>query len=153
DPVAVEALRLAGVDCVCLANNHTLDYREPALLEMLDRLERAGLPYTGAGRNREEAMRPALIEARGLRVAVVAFTDNEPAWAATPTTPGTNWIPISLENESLAPVREGIARAREAEADLVVFSIHWGPNMVQRPPALFREFARAVVDAGADVYL
>jgi poly-gamma-glutamate capsule biosynthesis protein CapA/YwtB (metallophosphatase superfamily) len=34
----------------------------------------------------------------------------------------------------------------------VVFSNHWGPNMVRRPPEAFRLFARAVVDRGADVY-
>jgi len=34
----------------------------------------------------------------------------------------------------------------------VVFSNHWGPNMVRRPPEAFRRFARAVVDLGVDVY-
>src|ERR671921_92787 len=42
--------------------------------------------------------------------------------------------------------------AREAGADTVVFSNHWGPNMVQRPSVLFRQFAHAVIDRGADVY-
>jgi poly-gamma-glutamate synthesis protein (capsule biosynthesis protein) len=29
--------------------------------------------------------------------------------------------------------------------------MHWGPNMVQRPSPLFRAFAHAVMDAGADL--
>ncbi|HXG23451.1 MAG TPA: CapA family protein [Chthonomonadales bacterium] len=152
DPMALTALQIAGVDGVVLANNHVLDYEEEALLEMLDLLEKNGMPYTGAGRNREEASRPMVLDAGGLRVGVVAFTDNEPGWAATASTPGTNWIPISLEEKSLRPVRESIDRARQAGADLVVFSNHWGPNMVARPSRLFREFARAVMDAGADIY-
>ncbi len=52
----------------------------------------------------------------------------------------------------LGPVRESIAEARAAEAELVVFTIHWGPNMVQRPRPLFRDFAHAVIDLGADVF-
>jgi poly-gamma-glutamate capsule biosynthesis protein CapA/YwtB (metallophosphatase superfamily) len=32
------------------------------------------------------------------------------------------------------------------------FSNHWGPNMVERPNALFRRFAHAVMDRGVDVY-
>ncbi len=152
DPLAVSSLQLAGIDCVVLANNHVLDYEEKALLEMLDLLEQNGIAFTGAGRNAEEAVRPALMETGGLRVGVVSFTDNEPGWAAKETTPGTNCIPISREERSLEPVREGIARARAAGADLVIFSIHWGPNMVERPSALFREFAHAVIAAGADVY-
>jgi poly-gamma-glutamate capsule biosynthesis protein CapA/YwtB (metallophosphatase superfamily) len=68
DPVALTALRLAGIDGVMLANNHVLDYGEDALLEMLGLLEQSGMAYAGAGRCDEEARRPALLEARGLRV-------------------------------------------------------------------------------------
>ena len=152
DPIAVQTLQLAGVDYVTLANNHVLDYEEAAFLEMLERLEAAGIAYAGAGRDLEAARRPALLQAGEVRIGVVACTDNEPGWAATPTALGTNWIPITLEERSLAPVREGIAHARAAGAELVICSVHWGPNMVQRPRPLFREFAHAVVDAGADVY-
>jgi poly-gamma-glutamate synthesis protein (capsule biosynthesis protein) len=49
-------------------------------------------------------------------------------------------------------VEEAIGAAREAGARTVVFSNHWGPNMVERPREVFRRFARAVVDRGADVY-
>jgi poly-gamma-glutamate synthesis protein (capsule biosynthesis protein) len=35
----------------------------------------------------------------------------------------------------------------------VVFTIHWGPNLVPRPSPRFRAFARAVIDAGADAVL
>jgi len=49
-------------------------------------------------------------------------------------------------------VEAAVTTAREAGADIVVFSNHWGPNMVQRPPDLFRRFARAVLDRGADIY-
>src|SRR5262249_46500622 len=138
--------------CVTLANNHVLDYEEEALLEMLGLLDQGAIAYTGAGRDLEEARRPALLEALGMRVAVVAFTDNEPGWAAQPGRPGTNSIPITLEDRALGPVGDGIAQAKAAGVDLVVFTIHWGPNMVQRPTPRFRRFARAVIDAGADVF-
>lgn len=152
DPITIQALQQAGVDCVTLANNHVLDYEEEALLEMLERLRAAGIAFAGAGRDLEEARRPALLQAPGLRIGVVAFTDNEPEWGARPGVPGTSYIPITLEEEALGPVRDSIARARLAGAELVIFTIHWGPNMVQRPPILFREFAHAVIESGADVF-
>jgi poly-gamma-glutamate synthesis protein (capsule biosynthesis protein) len=152
DPVAVKALQWAGVDCVTLANNHVLDYEEEALLEMLDLLQQGEIAFAGAGHNLAEARRPALLEALGLRVGIIAFTDNEPGWAAQSAVPGTNYIPITLDEQALGPVRESIALARAAGADLVVFTIHWGPNMVQRPSLLFRQFARAVIDAGAGLF-
>jgi poly-gamma-glutamate synthesis protein (capsule biosynthesis protein) len=152
DPQAITTLQSAGVDCAVLANNHVLDYEEEAFLEMLDLLRENGIAYAGAGRTLEEARQPALLTAGNRRIGVVAFTDNEPGWAATPERPGTNGIPISLTETSLGPVRESIARARAAGADLVLFSIHWGPNMRSRPSAQFRQFAHAVIEAGADIY-
>jgi poly-gamma-glutamate capsule biosynthesis protein CapA/YwtB (metallophosphatase superfamily) len=156
DPSAVEVLRAARVDGCSLANNHTLDFEEQGLLDTLKHLEAAGIPYAGAGRNREEAAQPALLEARPdhirNRVALLAFTDNEPPFAAETARPGTNYLPVSLELAVLAKVEAAVTTAREAGADIVVFSNHWGPNMVQRPPDLFRRFARAVLDRGADIY-
>jgi poly-gamma-glutamate capsule biosynthesis protein CapA/YwtB (metallophosphatase superfamily) len=149
DPLAVEVLRAARVDACSLANNHTLDFEEQGLLDTLAHLEAAGVRYAGAGRDLEEAARPVLLEGG---VALVAFTDNEPPFAAGPDKPGTNYLPVSLEPEVLRRVEEAIGAARGAGAKTVVFSNHWGPNMVERPRGSFRQFARAVVDLGADVY-
>jgi poly-gamma-glutamate capsule biosynthesis protein CapA/YwtB (metallophosphatase superfamily) len=149
DPLAVDVLQAARVDACSLANNHTLDFEEQGLLDTLAHLKTAGIRYVGAGRNLEEAARPVLLEEG---VALVAFTDNEPPFAAGPDKPGTSYLPVSLEPEVLRRVEEAVGAAREAGANTVVFSNHWGPNMVQRPRESFRRFARAVVDQGADVY-
>jgi poly-gamma-glutamate synthesis protein (capsule biosynthesis protein) len=152
DPIAITSLELAGIDCVALANNHVLDFEEEALGEMLDLLDKSKIKHTGAGHNLTEARQPALLEAPGLKVAVVGFTDNEPDWAATANTPGTNYIQVSLAERSLKVVKESINQSRTAGADVVIFSIHWGPNMAERPSPLFKEFAHAVMDTGADVF-
>jgi poly-gamma-glutamate capsule biosynthesis protein CapA/YwtB (metallophosphatase superfamily) len=155
DPSAVEVLRAARVDGCSLANNHTLDFEEQGLLDTLEHLEANYIRYAGAGRNQEEAMSPAFLETcsnHASRVALLAFTDNEPSFAAGPNRPGTNYLPVSLEPEVLRRVEAAVTAAREAGAETVIFSNHWGPNMVQRPNTLFRRFARAVIDRGADVY-
>lgn len=152
DPAMLSYLRAAHVDGCSLANNHTLDFEEVGLLDTLRYLELAGIRHAGAGRNLEEARQPALLEAGPLRVALIAVTDNEPAFAAGRERSGTSYLPVSLEPGVLRRVEEDIARAREAGAHLVVFSNHWGPNMVLRPPEAFRAFAHAVMDRGADVY-
>ena len=149
DPLSIDVLRAARVDACSLANNHTLDFEEHGLLDTLAHLEAAGIRYAGAGRNPAEAARPVLLEEG---VALVAFTDNEQPFAAGPDKPGTNYLPVSLEPEVMRRVEEAVGTAREAGADTVVFSNHWGPNMVERPRGIFRRFARAVVDRGADVY-
>jgi poly-gamma-glutamate synthesis protein (capsule biosynthesis protein) len=53
--------------------------------------------------------------------------------------------------EAFAGVRSAVDEAQRY-ADIVVFSIHWGPNMRARPTRVFQAFARQVIDAGADIF-
>jgi poly-gamma-glutamate capsule biosynthesis protein CapA/YwtB (metallophosphatase superfamily) len=154
-PSAVETLRAARIDACSLANNHTLDFEERGLLDTIEYLDAAGIRHAGAGSDRERAAVPAVLDvpaARTHRVGLLAFTDNEPPFAAGADRPGTNYLPVSLESDVLRRVEGAVSAVREMGAETVVFSNHWGPNMVLRPRKIFRRFARAVIDRGADVY-
>jgi poly-gamma-glutamate synthesis protein (capsule biosynthesis protein) len=150
-PEAVETLRLARVDFACLANNHAADFGMDGLLETVRVLDEAGIAHAGAGRNSDLASAPAWISAGGFRVGVVAFADHPEQWAATPTAPGINYVPISTEAAVLRRIETALKAARQ-DADFVIFTIHWGPNMRARPTSEFRAFARAVLSAGADLF-
>jgi poly-gamma-glutamate capsule biosynthesis protein CapA/YwtB (metallophosphatase superfamily) len=154
-PSAIETLRTARVDVCSLANNHTLDFEEQGLLDTLKHLDAAGIRHAGAGRNQNEAADPAILTVRvghTNRVALLAFTNNEPPFAAGTDRPGTNYLPVSLDPSVLRRVERAVADVREVGVDTVIFSNHWGPNMVQRPNEIFRRFARAVIDRGVDIY-
>jgi len=160
DPEAVRVLQAAHIDACTLANNHILDYEERGLRDTLRILNAAGICHAGAGANTEEAAAPAMLEAKlseesgtsPCRVALLSFTDNEPDFAAGSEHPGTNYLEVSLQQETLTRVADSIAQARAQGADLVVFSNHWGANFVERPSAEFRSFARRVIELGADIY-
>jgi poly-gamma-glutamate capsule biosynthesis protein CapA/YwtB (metallophosphatase superfamily) len=147
-PSAVEALALLGVDCVTCANNHALDYGEEALLDTLHHLSAGGIASVGAGRDVEEARRPAILETRGLRIAVVGATDHPEGFAAGPGKPGVAFA--ELREEVPAWLREAIGAAR-AGADVVLVTPHWGPNMSPDPVAHVRRAAPALLDTGATV--
>lgn len=150
-PAAVEVLKTGGVGVVSLANNHVLDFEEEGLADTIRYLDTAGIPHAGAGENLKAASKPAIVEVAGLKVGVVAFTDNEPGWAAGVERPGTNYLAMGRDTHALETVEQGLASARDRGADFVILSLHWGPNMVLRPPASFREFAAAALDLGADL--
>ncbi|MEX2980402.1 CapA family protein [Streptomyces sp. C36] len=145
-PAAADVLAELGVDCVTVANNHALDFGFDALTDTLALLERAGVRAVGAGPDVTAAREFAVLEAGGSRLAVIGVTDHPEDFAATADRPGV----------ALADLRHGvpgwltalIARAA-AEADAVLVTPHWGPNMTPGPPHYVRDAAPVLLEAGA----
>lgn len=142
-PEEVEILRAGNVRCVSLANNHSLDWETQGLVDTLRILDEAGIHHAGAGRNDEEARKPACFSAGGERVAFFALTDNEPPFAAGKG-PGVHYAPIGPEAFASLPFSE-------VEAEHRILSLHWGPNMVLAPPPAFQAFAHGAVERGVDL--
>jgi poly-gamma-glutamate capsule biosynthesis protein CapA/YwtB (metallophosphatase superfamily) len=127
DAKNVAVLKAARIDCVSLANNHTLDFEDTGLLEMLQILDEAGIGHAGAGRDWAESARPAIFLVQGRRIGVIALTDNEPEWAAVERKPGIFYVPIDLHDTRAARLLELIHQSKEA-VDVLIVSVHWGPN-------------------------
>src|SRR5262245_32330109 len=124
----VAVLRAAGIDAVSNANNHSLDFGPAAMLDMLRRLDRAGIAHAGAGADLAEARRPALSVTRGgTRIALVACTDNEPEWAAGDRVPGLYFVPVDPDDPSAQALVAEVRNLRSL-ADIVIVSTHWGGN-------------------------
>jgi poly-gamma-glutamate capsule biosynthesis protein CapA/YwtB (metallophosphatase superfamily) len=144
-PRATELLSHLGVDCVTLANNHALDFGPTALLDTLDHLAEAGIASVGAGASLAEARAPAVLESAGVRLAVVAAADHLRAYAAARGRPG-----IAFADLWSAPVPQWLLQTiAGAEADAVLVTPHWGPNMVAAPVPHVRAAAKTLVEAGA----
>jgi poly-gamma-glutamate capsule biosynthesis protein CapA/YwtB (metallophosphatase superfamily) len=149
-PENVAVLQAARIDCCSLANNHVLDWGYAGLNETLDRVRMAGLAVVGAGKDKSEAQAPAIISAAGGRVIVLALGSTSsgiPAeWAANEDRPGVNLIagyPTATAQEVaslLAPIRR--------PGDVVVASIHWGPNWGYDIAAGRQRLAYELIDIG-----
>ena len=149
NPTNIGCLAAANVDCCVLANNHVLDWGEAGLLETLATLKRAGIRYAGAGRNAEEAAAPAIIDVSGYSIAVFAFgleSSGIPrAWNAGPWQPGVNIVP-DISAKTISGIADRANAARRA-GDLLVASIHWGPNWGYEIPLEHRVLAHELIDA------
>jgi poly-gamma-glutamate capsule biosynthesis protein CapA/YwtB (metallophosphatase superfamily) len=150
DAKNVEVLRAAHIDTVALANNHTLDFEYEGLENTLNNLEVAGIHYAGAGITLSDASEPAIWETKGIKLGLIAFTDNEPDWEATEEQPGIFYVPITLNDKRAEKLLEMVRRTKEA-VDLLIISTHWGPNWGYSPPREHISFAHALIDAGADI--
>ena len=149
---STDALRAATVDCCTLANNHAMDFGPDALVDTLSALSAADIETVGAGRTRAAARRPAAVDCRGVTVALIAFTDNVPDYAATDERPGTAHVEFDPDDEaSMAVLREAVGAADRFDPDLLVASLHWGPNNRTQPPESHRAVARKLADWGVDL--
>jgi poly-gamma-glutamate capsule biosynthesis protein CapA/YwtB (metallophosphatase superfamily) len=144
-PASAEALARLGVDCVTLANNHALDFGADALLDTFGHLESAGIVWAGAGADLDEARTPVVLEAGSSRLGVIAAADHPPDYAAAPAQPGIAFADLRCRDLP-GWLPEAI---RGLDADAILVSPHWGPNMLATPVAHVRAAAGALLEAGA----
>lgn len=148
-PENAGCLLSAGVDCCALANNHVLDWGRAGLLDTLETLERLNIKSAGAGRSRAEAWAPAVFDIPGkgrvLIYSCASVTSGAPrSWAATPEAAGIAVLPSSTER-SVSLLVDALSRDRR-ENDVVVLSLHWGPNWGYDVSEDERRFAHRLID-------
>lgn len=148
-PRNVPCLTIAGIDCCVLANNHVIDWGYAGLEDTLDALAKAGIRTAGAGRDDEEAARPAVIDIAGRRrVIVIGFgmpSSGVPrSWAALPDRVGVSLI-SDLSPRSARTIGRKLQAIRKP-GDIVVVSIHWGGNWGYAIPDSQVRFAHALID-------
>jgi len=144
---AVPALKAAGIDAVSLANNHSLDYGRQGLADTITTTRKGGVGVIGAGKDAAEAYKPWRRTVRGVRIAVLAFNqvdDLAEEWAAAD---GKAGLAMAFDTQRAL----GAVRAARADSDLVVVLPHWGPEGDRCPDRRQRDFADALIGAGADV--
>jgi poly-gamma-glutamate synthesis protein (capsule biosynthesis protein) len=150
DAKNIESLKIAGLNMVSLANNHTLDYEYEALFETIALLDRAGIHHAGAGADINRASQPSLLQRGGLTIGFIAFSDSEKAWEATERHPGIYYLPVDRNDERAKKLFD-LVRQTKKQADLVIVSAHWGPNWGYEPLPEHIPFGRILIDNGADI--
>jgi poly-gamma-glutamate capsule biosynthesis protein CapA/YwtB (metallophosphatase superfamily) len=150
DAKNVAVLNAAQIDAVSLANNHALDFSYEGLFDMLRHLEQAGIRFAGAGATSKEASAPIIWEVQGRKLGFIAFTDNEPGWAASEEQPGVWYVPMRVRGRQAQYLFE-VVQQTKAEVAYLIVSAHWGSNWGYTPPSEHRLFARALIDRGADI--
>ena len=72
-PLAIDSLTHTGITHVSLANNHSYDYGEKAIIDTQKRLKEAGISFIGIGENLEHSRQPAVEKISGVTLAILAY--------------------------------------------------------------------------------
>jgi poly-gamma-glutamate synthesis protein (capsule biosynthesis protein) len=146
DPRFIDGLAAAGIDYVSLANNHNRDAGGAGLLQTIANVTKRGIAISGAGKNLAAARKPAILEAGGIKVAILGYDAIASSYHATATRIGSAGL-------SAAAVKQDVAAARKAGANLVIVYPHWGTEYDDTPFPAQKRLARMIIDNGADMVI
>jgi poly-gamma-glutamate synthesis protein (capsule biosynthesis protein) len=131
---------------VNLANNHIFDYGAAGFEDTLNYLASNSVPFFGAGTARENCHNPVIVSVAGQKVALLGYVDRF-------TEPVTSAGPYACATLEVEAVKRDMLAARQAGADFLVVSIHWGAEQVYLPRPGDITLARLLVSEGADLVI
>ena len=128
-----------GITLAHLANNHILEQGIEAAVDTVKQLEDAGIKTVGTGKNRRFQSGIGAIDVtlgdRLVTVVGACFHDGKYAFS-------------SRLNEVLRSIRAGASRG-----NIVIVSVHWGDELIDRPSVWQRQVAREFISAGASLII
>lgn len=140
-PGGVERIADAGFTVLNVATNHTMQHGIGPFSETVEALRRRGLGVVGVATADHKACVPQTMTVDGISVTLLGYAF-EPDVYVKP--------PVGYAFGPDCDILGQIAAAKK-QTDLVVCSLHWGVEFVGHPSASEEEFARQMVDAGADL--
>jgi len=140
---SISVLKKLNINAVSLANNHACDCDLEGLGHTIEVLEANQIAYFGAGRNEEEASRPATLIVRGCKVGLLGYCypDTSARYVPSENAGGLNFY-------SKEKVLDDIRRYKDTYDYLFILP-HWGVQHKKRPLYVDIEAAKLFIKEGA----
>ncbi|GKV67317.1 MULTISPECIES: CapA family protein [unclassified Sporosarcina] len=140
----IRDLQEAGVDMISMANNHTLDKGEIGVMKSIEHAREYAMQYVGAYDSFEDQETLRIVEVNGIRIGVLAYTYGT---NIEPVPPGKDYLVNLIDYQKVA---DDILRMKPA-VDVIVVSLHWGPEYRLQTSQAQDELAQYISSAGADI--
>jgi len=157
----VEGIVSANFDVVSLANNHTTDYGPIGLLRTIEVLDKNKILHAGAGRNKDEALRPVIIEKNNLKIGFLSYEATVYSFGAKAKkeVPGVTKINVNpllpfpqVAKEDIIEMAQHVKDVKSV-VDILVFSMHCGAELTTTLSPHQESIAHTAVDSGADIVI
>ena len=141
------ALKWAGFDILVNANNHALDRGKKGVDRTIEVLDREGIVQTGTFPDPESRATyyPLIVEKKGIRIALLNYTY------------GTNGLrdrpPVIVNRIDTALIRSDLQKARTAQPDFILVTMHWGNEYQVEENSRQQELATFLFNNGADAVI
>lgn len=142
-PSMIEGLLAAGIDVVSTANNHSRDARSHGIEFTLSHLAKHGIAATGTVPSPSQKNEGVVLERKGVRFGFLAYTFDQR---------NGNYLDDDQRVAMLHPQSAAVdVKNLKSRCDVVIVSMHAGWEYHTKPNAEQVRFARAMIDAGADI--
>ena len=150
-----------------LANNHAWDLGDCGIRATIASAKKYGVTHAGTGNNLEEATQAAILELKGVKIALVAATtsrDERELILPTDSSSGVNGVWTGWQEDWNRNINA--VRSARQNADFVIYYQHfqidqkdadgkgkYGHKKVGDMLTWQEAFAKAIIDAGAGLYI
>jgi poly-gamma-glutamate synthesis protein (capsule biosynthesis protein) len=129
-----------------LANNHALDQETKGLEYTIKYLDDNNIQYIGAGKNKDEAWQPAIIDTSGIKICFIG------ASYASINDNGKTTNDFVARIDDITGLKSAMRNAQSA-CNFIIVTMHAGTEYTRKPNQAQIDFARAAIDAGADMVI
>jgi len=143
-PELLDGLKQTGFDGCSVSGNHQLDRGFDGIKRTLDAMDKAELGHAGGARTAEEAATPKIYDVHGVKVAHLSYSYG---FNNLKPPAGKEWAVNMIDP---AAIKTAARRAREAKAELVILSLHWGAENKHVPSPDQERWAKEVL-AGPEI--
>lgn len=126
-PQIADTLADLGYKTCSTASDHTLDQGVAGIDRTLSALDRVHIRHTGSARTATEAATPDILDVRGVKVAQLAYTFGFDKFRLPA---GKPWLANQIDARRIIAAAH---RARQAGAQVVIVSLHWGTEYQHAP--------------------
>ena len=146
NPMYTNLLKINDKMFLSIANNHILDYNERGMYDTIKNLQKFDIKFSGAGSNLSNARSHATFEIKGKRIGIISCADHYDYWKAGSDKPGIYY----LDYQDYTNILKHIERIKKS-LDILILSIHWGPNYQRGIDVKQERFAKDAIKAGVTI--
>lgn len=144
DPKCTNALKALGITDVLLSNNHTFDFGIPGLMDTVEALNDASIPYIGIGENDTDSRAPYFITFEDKTIGVINVCEHEYSYAL-PNRMGANPFDPFLTMQDIRETRK--------LCDHLIVIYHGGKEYCRYPSPRLMNLCHEMALCGADVII
>lgn len=148
----------AGINFFTTSNNHSFDKGWKGLVATRESMIEAGVDFCGTYETQEQYDTPCIVNYGGINIGIVPYSYGHNGMIVTIPEENQPFAMRLFNHDSMEDVPrilQDIKDCREAGADFVILSLHWGAEYQDEPTAMQRKIAEALIEdeEGADIVL